>query len=772
MSTLDRSQQQQPIRGFIPWAGARHSLPFLGLRSCDPFDLLQRLAHRQCATLAEPRFTIADAPSLDPQHHQFLCAAMESDEPRWELFRADLKMSKMVIKQPRPSLRFHIPIPAQARYEPGRVAPPRVDLQLVHDTSALIHDKIILPPGLVAPPGDLRQRRVYYIIGWPDLPAARPVVDATRILDYVSPRALEDWEYRDFQRRRAQEEEAAKEAMEAAVAAAKGKGPVVPYTEFLPNGKKKRGRKPKHARMNQVRAPTPQLDSEQEQDLARRKSVPSLSTPQKGRIAQMDVEMEMLDITEDSADNDQDEDERMIYLGAEGEAWDLHDNREANMSAKVGAVGLLKASSAVSSVENLSRPSSQSPAPPPPSQKKATSKASSTARGSKPKSVQHTPSTFSTKQRRPPAPSTSFAQQQRPPAAAAAISGHIPQIQSRKPISTTPIPLPPRPIVNTKISQPAPFQTLNSTSGLNSIPISHAQKPSPSPTPIKSGITTTMTQFSPTAPLSGSQANSGFTPTNGFTPIGRPPKRSANGSPPRGGEDDATNTPSSTAVKKERKKAPRLSKPASETKPKAEPASNPAEEIPVQQEWVVKRLEGHDVVDGVHYFKVRWEGDWPPGQNPSWEPQENISDTLVRKYLKRESERAPAQKTKTATAGPSGSGRGAHTPQQKKQKQPQQTTLAQWAKGYSSVSEAFEGQAELEAPTSLRGSGSGGGLNGGAAGQSGGGDEYDDNGDELLVVDEGEARQQQKAAAERRKSLGAQVMAQFASLVPGRRNDY
>lgn len=702
---------------------------------------------------------------------------MESDEPRWERFGADLKTSKMVIKRPRPSLRFHIPIPAYARYEPGRGAPPpRVDLQLGHDTNALIHDKIILPPSVVAPPGDPRQRRVYYIIGWPDLPAARPVVDATRILDYVSPRALEDWEYRDSQRRRAQEEEAVKEAMEAAAAAAKGKAPAVPYTEFLPNGKKKPGRKPKHAKMNQVRAPTPQLNSEQEEDLARRKSVPSLSTPQKGRVAQMYAEMEMLDVTEDSADNDQDEDQKMIHLGAEDEAWDLHDNREADRSVKPEAVDLLKASSAVSSVENLSRTSSQSSVPPPPSQKRTTSKASSTARGSKPRSVQYTPSISSAKQRRPPAPSTSSAQQQRPPATAAA-SGHIPAIQSHKPISTTPIPLPPHPVFRSKISQPSPFQTLKSTFGSNSIPTSHLQKASSAPTPIKSGIDTTMTQSSPTVPLSGSYANGGFTPTNGFTPIGRPPKRSANGSPPRGDDDGPASTPSTTAAKKERKKAPRLSRPAPENKLKAGPAAKLAEEVPVQQEWVVKRLEGHDVVDGVHYFKVRWEGDWPPEQNPSWEPQENISATLVRKYLKRESGRPAAQKTKTATAGPSGSGSGrrTHTSQEKKQTQPQQTTLAQWVKGYSSVSEAFEGQAELEATTSLRGSGGDGGLNGGAApaGQSGGGDdEYDDNGDELLVVDEGEARQQQKAAAERRKSLGAQVMAQFASLVPGRRNDY
>ncbi|KAJ3479200.1 hypothetical protein NLG97_g8384 [Lecanicillium saksenae] len=34
----------------------------------------------------------------------------------------------------------------------------------------------------------------------------------------------------------------------------------------------------------------------------------------------------------------------------------------------------------------------------------------------------------------------------------------------------------------------------------------------------------------------------------------------------------------------------------------------------------------------VRYFKVRWEGDWPPEQNPTWEPEENIPDDLVREF--------------------------------------------------------------------------------------------------------------------------------------------
>jgi hypothetical protein len=37
----------------------------------------------------------------------------------------------------------------------------------------------------------------------------------------------------------------------------------------------------------------------------------------------------------------------------------------------------------------------------------------------------------------------------------------------------------------------------------------------------------------------------------------------------------------------------------------------------------------------VRYFKVLWVGDWPPSQNPTWEPEENISEVLVNAYLKK-----------------------------------------------------------------------------------------------------------------------------------------
>ncbi|KAG6006079.1 hypothetical protein E4U54_000232 [Claviceps lovelessii] len=60
--------------------------------------------------------------------------------------------------------------------------------------------------------------------------------------------------------------------------------------------------------------------------------------------------------------------------------------------------------------------------------------------------------------------------------------------------------------------------------------------------------------------------------------------------------------------------------------------------------WEVERLEDMALYDVenqglVRYFLVRWVGDWPPEQNPSWEPEDNIPADLVRNYTKMDKKR-------------------------------------------------------------------------------------------------------------------------------------
>lgn len=105
--------------------------------------------------------------------------------------------------------------------------------------------------------------------------------------------------------------------------------------------------------------------------------------------------------------------------------------------------------------------------------------------------------------------------------------------------------------------------------------------------------------------------------------------------------------------------------------------------------WAVKRLEGdkydyNEAGNLVRYFKVLWEGDWPPWQNPTWEPEENIPEELRQEYLKKQESK---MKNGYLTTGKSPS---------KTPKGPRPAFLPK--KRYSNVAEAFEGEIhELEA---------------------------------------------------------------------------
>ncbi|KAK8020883.1 chromo domain-containing protein [Apiospora arundinis] len=74
----------------------------------------------------------------------------------------------------------------------------------------------------------------------------------------------------------------------------------------------------------------------------------------------------------------------------------------------------------------------------------------------------------------------------------------------------------------------------------------------------------------------------------------------------------------------------------------------------------------------VRFFKVRWEGNWPPGENPSWEPEENLPPGLVKQYLKKKAKEDGADLDLVFTSP---------IPQRPPRK-------------YSSVAEAFEGEIE------------------------------------------------------------------------------
>ncbi|OHW90592.1 chromo domain-containing protein, partial [Colletotrichum incanum] len=100
-------------------------------------------------------------------------------------------------------------IPTYRRYKPGngpRLAP--ITLLPVRDTTAYIRDEFFVPPALSVD----GKKRLQYVVGWTDLPAARLQVDAERICEYVSPMAYEEWcaaraAERDEEERRFEKEE-------------------------------------------------------------------------------------------------------------------------------------------------------------------------------------------------------------------------------------------------------------------------------------------------------------------------------------------------------------------------------------------------------------------------------------------------------------------------------------------------------------------------------------------------------------------------------------
>jgi hypothetical protein len=128
---------------------------------------------------------------------------------------------------------------------------------------------------------------------------------------------------------------------------------------------------------------------------------------------------------------------------------------------------------------------------------------------------------------------------------------------------------------------------------------------------------------------------------------------------------------------------PPTAKKAKKPKTPKPPKPDPSEIVRFEanQDWEVKRLlDTKFVMEGgksVRRFLVLWKGDWPPDQNPTWEPEDNIPKKMARKFL--------AQSAKMGMDGAS------DTPPPHRPWRPERT--------FSSVSEAFAGDAEEDPDT-------------------------------------------------------------------------
>ncbi|KAL6904166.1 hypothetical protein GGI43DRAFT_312652 [Trichoderma evansii] len=500
---------------------------------------------------------------------------------------------KSALSNPIQPTRSRITIPLfskPAEYVPGSGPPLRpISLLPTGDSTAYISERVLLPsPGLAAN-GRPLPKRMAYLIGWRDLRAASMLVPAMQVLEYVSPRTLEEFEAK-LEQEVDDEKETLQNELKSNLAA--------------PQKKRKRGRPPAHSQIKSgvvaepVGAVTPTKPRH-------KKGVISLSTPQKSRLADFEWLSDedgspSRQIAEEQFQSlhgflpDPEEDSNVVGDTNDPLPRDLAYPVRNAPQAKLIRCDPLK----------LERPSA-SPNP-------------EAVRITMPVSADSGVRTLGTNQLSLPA-----------------VASFVDE--------------------SYRVKQPI---RLSPSSSSSSLP--------PESLPPKV----------PTVQVVQEQAEKQKPPTNLVegAKVDQKPKQS--------------------------KKRPRS---------EYESARNETQE---DSGWVVERIEDVEYyeVDGhglMRYFRVSWEGDWPPDQKRTWEPEENIPENLVRNFFKNSRHKRRAL-SKLGTIGQSSQSQSHPRERGKSSKQSsgssqsthkQGSSLKQsklsWPavrKKYKSVSEAFAGE--------------------------------------------------------------------------------
>ncbi|KAK5658903.1 hypothetical protein OQA88_1717 [Cercophora sp. LCS_1] len=475
---------------------------------------------------------------------------------------------------------IEIPLASFKKYVPGS-GPPSAPLTLLppHDSTGYIIDQFILPPPRETTANT--RRLLHYYIGFTDLPTVKLTIPGHKILDYVSPRELEDWEYKDFERR---QEEKARRAAEAPP-------------------KKRPGRPPKK-RPEDANDDQAANAAEDALLLAKRVAGPSLSTPQKPKLRHLTVDEEGGETS--NLDSD-DAIRRQLHGDSDGselveaESQDdvgLEDEPAEPIFGATASQRIVAESSSRSSSVTLVP--SEIPTAPPPA---------------------HIASPLGLGGSQPPRSATT-----------------IPTLRSQL-CAPTPGMLHPawlQSVGSPQRAQSTPgSRPKNGSSWKNGVRKETAIKP-----PLPPNFQAMMKQSTPLS-------SSGFTPLGSSGPRPHPsiprhlstPTAATSSSPafkPFGSQKKQS---TGTKLPKEKTSKEKQSKKGKEkAKPQVE-VDDLDEEI-AEDEWKVKELldDRHIYDKGrkVHMYLVNWEGDWPPEQNPTWEPAENIQDdNLIIEYRRR-----------------------------------------------------------------------------------------------------------------------------------------
>ncbi|XXG94882.1 hypothetical protein Hte_001141 [Hypoxylon texense] len=573
--------------------------------------------------------------------------------------------------------RLNVPVPSKPRpYRPGD-GPPLAPLTLApeNDSNAFIIDKRVLP-GTTS--NGEPKLRMYYVVGWPDLPAARVAVLATEVYDYVSQRTVEDFEYKALLEREEEEErkEAEKRRRAKIVAAKKAKStnatnatntPAAPSTPTA-SGQKRRGRPSKAKPQARQIALQDILGSPADIEVPlppTSTSGPSLSTPQKKRTREL-----VADIDEDEDEDEADAD-NAIFKQLCGDANDADDMDvdDVEGGSELLPDGIPETTSSSAEIQGHA-------------QRLWLNKDSTLFKRANGKLALKSSTSYV------PVPEVLRSNKQFPPKPLPAKPLPPKAISIRQ--STTPIPVPSPFPSGIRVSPTKPFDGKQTDTFIPPPPRRSSQeiprpksldgKYSATPIPVPPLPHSTNGTHGPSASVPAASrtppAHHGFTPAARSS--GKWPSESSQSPGNPAAAEDAWTPLGKQQLLEEGEGSSRPKK-----KPRHQPAPKEAEEG--QQVWVVDRLEGDRMVEtknGGHerYFKVRWEGEWPPDQNPTWEPEENIAPHLVKRYLKR--------KKKPARSHGSSPAKGGSTPS----KAPPKPLLK---RKYSSVMEAFEGGDEL-----------------------------------------------------------------------------
>ncbi|KAI0402778.1 hypothetical protein F4802DRAFT_338539 [Xylaria palmicola] len=592
-------------------------------------------------------------------------------------------------------LPVEIPLPSKPRdYRPGdgpALAPVRLALE--QDTGAFIVDKRILPGEPVN--GDLKLE-LYYVVGWPDLPAARVAILGTKILDYVSPRTLEDWEYKCLLEK--DEEQARREAAERKRQEERAKAPAAPTsatgTSTPRSSTPGRGRRGRPSKAEVLARRIAQQASFGDDTLANvplppaRTHGPSLSTPQKrgGRLSTDAEELAEADVNDAIS--------KQILADSESDGQSQVDEDLDKPQGPVASMGFPSLMSLLPSpsyrgyadflVPNSPSSTQQDPA-------QVVSPVPLSLRANETQSLRRN------NQLTTPVPVPSYPRQARKKAAAPKEKTITPIPAPSVPVSRvkvpkqshvvtfTPIPPPPDPVPKLSKSPKRQDRVAKMTPiPLPPDPVPKPSKPSkrqdraakwtpipPPPCPHPSQVSRKeppkyiRTPIPPPRPLHSEPAK--LHNEIHFTPAGRSHGKEWIGADARVERNSQDRTPS--------KSTGPIIKTASSRKRKRPPPDEEKEKEE-EQEWEVKRIEGDNLIEVegelVQYFWVRWAGKWPPGQNPTWEPEENIPEALVRNYLKGKEKKARSSSSPTQLMKP----------------------IPAFKRKYSSVADAFSGEGE------------------------------------------------------------------------------